>query len=67
MGDYKVVEECSGNFSTRSVTSYDGSGARLVVKLDDKPSYRMRLELNGKTVVCDSRLLVIRKGDVLVS
>ena len=67
VADYKVMEECSGNFSTRSVTSYDGSGSRLVVKLDNKPTYRMRLELNGKTVVCDSRPLVIRKGDVLVS
>ena len=67
VADYKVVEECSGNFSTRSVTSYDGSGSRLVVRLDDKPSYRMRLELNGKTVVCDSRPLVIRKDDVLAS
>jgi len=67
MTDHKVMEECSGNFSTRSVTSYDGSGSRLVVKLDDKPTYRMRLELNGKTVVCDSRPLVIRKGDILAS
>ena len=67
VADYKVVEECSGNFSTRSVTSYDGSGFRLVVKLDDKAAYRMRLELNGKTVFCDSRPLVIRKDDVLAS
>jgi len=62
-----VVEECSGPFSTRSVTSYDGSGTRLVVRLDDKPTYRMRLELNGKTEFCDSRPLVIRKDDVLGS
>lgn len=67
VADYKVVEECSGNFSTRSVTSYDGSGSRLVVKLDDKPTYRTRLELNGKTVICDSRPLVIRKDDILAS
>ena len=67
VADYKVVEECSGNFSTRSVTSYDGSGFRLVVKPDDKPTYRMRLELNGKTVFCESRPLVIRKDDVLAS
>jgi hypothetical protein len=62
-----VVEPCSGAFSTRSVTSYDGSGMRLVVKLDDKPTYRMRLELNGKTEFCESLPLVIRKDDVLGS
>jgi hypothetical protein len=62
-----VVEECSGPFSTRSVTSYDGSGTRLVVRLDGQPTYRMRLELNGKTEFCDSRPVVIRKDDVLSS
>ena len=67
MAGHKVVEECSGHFSTKSVTSYDGSGSRHVVKLDDKPTYRMRLELNGKTEFCESRPLVIRKDDVLGS
>lgn len=62
---YKVLEHCSGNFSTKSVTSYDGSGSRHVVKLDDKPTYRMRLDLNGKREFCESRQVAIRKGDVL--
>ena len=62
-----VVEQCSGPFSTRSVTSYDGSGTRLVVRLDNKPTYRLRLELNGKTEFCDSRPVVVRKDDVLSS
>jgi len=67
MAGYAVIEECSGNFSTKSVTSYDGSGSRHVVKLDDRPTYRMRLELNGKTQFCESRSLVMRKDDVLGS
>jgi hypothetical protein len=64
---YPVVDSCSGPFSTKSVTSYDGSGSRQVVKLGEKPTYRMRLELNGKTEFCDSRPLAIRKGDLLAS
>jgi len=67
MAGYAVIEECSGNFSTKSVTSYDGSGSRHVLKLDDRPTYRMRLELNGKTQFCESRSLVMRKDDVLGS
>jgi hypothetical protein len=67
MAGYEVVEQCSGHYSTKSVTSYDGSGVRHVVKLDNKPTYRMRLELNGKTEFCESWPLVIRKGDVLSS
>jgi hypothetical protein len=67
MAGYQVVEQCSGPFTTRSVTSYDGSGTRHVVKLEDKPKYRMRLELNGKTEFCESRPLAIRKDDALAS
>ncbi len=54
-----------GNFSTRSVTSYDGSGARHVVKLGGTPAYRMRLDLNGKREVCDSVAVTVGKNDVL--
>jgi hypothetical protein len=35
---YDIVKDGSGNFSTRSVTSYDGSGSRHVVRLDGKPA-----------------------------
>lgn len=62
---YDVVNACSGNFSTRSVTSYDGSGSRHVVKLGDKPVYRMRLDLNGKREFCESVAIRIGKNDVL--
>ncbi len=62
---YKVLGHCSGNFSTKSVTSYDGSGSRQIVKLDGKPTYRMRLDLNGKREFCESRPVAIGKGDVL--
>jgi hypothetical protein len=65
LGGHKVLGDCSGNFSTRSVTSYDGSGSRHIVKLDDKPTYRMQFELNGKREFCESRQVAIRKGDVL--
>jgi hypothetical protein len=61
----EVVGVCSGNFSTRSVTSYDGSGARHVVKLGDKPTRRMRLDLNGKREFCDSLTVTVGKNDVL--
>jgi hypothetical protein len=61
----EVVASCSGNFSTRSVTSYDGSGTRHVVRLNDKPTYRMRLDLNGKCDFCESLPVTIRKGDAL--
>jgi hypothetical protein len=59
------VAACSGNFSTKSVTSYDGYGSRHVVKIDDKPTYRMRLGLNGQHAFCESLPIAIRKGDVL--
>ena len=62
---YKVLGHCSGNFSTKSVTSYDGSGSRQIVKLDGKPTYRMRLDLNGKREFCESRPVAIGRGDVL--
>jgi hypothetical protein len=61
----EVVGACSGNFSTRSVTSYDGSGARHVVKLGGKPSQRIRLDLNGKREFCDSLAVTVGKNDVL--
>jgi hypothetical protein len=61
----EVVGACSGNFSTRSVTSYDGSGARHVVKLGDIPTRRMRLDLNGKREFCDSLAVTVDKNDVL--
>ena len=66
LDSHEVVPECSGAFSTRSVTSYDGSGARHVVKLDGKPAYRMRLDLNGTRVFCESLPVTIGKGDVLI-
>jgi hypothetical protein len=63
---HEVLKQHSGNFSTRSVTSYDGSGVRHIVKLDDKPAYRMQLDLNGQRECCESLPVTIRKGDVLV-
>ena len=63
---HEVLKQHSGSFSTRSVTSYDGSGVRHIVKLDDKPTYRMQLDLNGKRECCESLPVAIRKGDVLV-
>jgi hypothetical protein len=62
---FEQVAAGSGNFSTKSVTSYDGSGSRHVVKVDDKPTYRMQLDLNGKREFCESLPLTIRKGDML--
>ena len=53
----------SGNFSTRSVTGYDGSGACQLVK--DDGAYRLRFDFNGKRHVCDSLPVSIGKGDVL--
>jgi hypothetical protein len=66
MDGFDVLNDCSGAFSTRSVTSYDGSGSRHVVKIDGKPTYRMRLDLNGKREFCESLPVTIGKGDVLV-
>jgi hypothetical protein len=62
---YDVVKSHSGNFSTKSVTSYDGSGSLHVVKLNDKPLYRMRLDLNSQREFCESLPVAIGKGDVL--
>jgi hypothetical protein len=62
---HEAVSACSGNFSTRSVTSYDGSGARHVLKLGGTPAYRMRLDLNGKREVCDSLTVTVGKNNVL--
>jgi hypothetical protein len=62
---YDAVGAYSGNFSTKSVTSYDGSGSLHVVKLNDKPRYRMRLDLNGQREFCESLPVTIGKGDVL--
>jgi hypothetical protein len=62
---HDVVKACSGNYSTKSVTSYDGSGALHTVKLSNAPAYRMRLELNGKHEFCESVPVTIRAGDVL--
>ncbi len=61
----EVVGPCSGNFSTRSVTSYDGSGSRHVVKLGNALGLRLRLDLNGKREVCDSLAVTVGKNDVL--
>src|SRR6476659_4477386 len=66
LDSHEVVPECSGAFSTRSVTSYDGSGARHVVKLGGKSAYGMRLDLNGTRVFCESLPVTIGKGDVLI-
>jgi hypothetical protein len=63
--DFDAVDACSGKFSTRSVTSYDGSGACHIVKRVDKAGYRMRLDLNGKREFCDSIGMTIGKADVL--
>jgi hypothetical protein len=60
-----AVGSHSGNFSTRSVTSYDGSGACHVVKLNDTPTYRMRLDFNGKREFCESLAVAIGKDDIL--
>jgi len=65
MDGHEVVDARSGNFSTRSVTSYDGSGSLNVVKLDGAPAHRMRLDLNGKREFCDSVEITIGKNDVL--
>jgi hypothetical protein len=62
---YDVVNAHTGNFSTKSVTSYDGSGSLLVVKLNDSPLYRMRLDLNGQREFCDSLPVAIGKNDLL--
>jgi len=62
---HEVIDSCAGNFSTRSVTSYDGSGSLHVVKFDSTPTYRMRLDLNGKREVCDSVAVTVGKNDVL--
>ena len=62
---HELVGACSGNFSTRSVTSYDGLGSRHVVKLGGKPFYRMRLDLNGKREFCESITIAVGKNDVL--
>ena len=59
------MKDGSGNFSTRSVTSYDGS-ARACGRLDGKPTYRMRLDLNGKREFCESLPVTIGKGDMPV-
>lgn len=66
MDGHEVVAACSGNFSTRSVTSYDGSGSRHVVQLGGKPIYRMRLDLNGKREFCESVEVTVGKNDVLI-
>jgi hypothetical protein len=63
---HEIVDACSGNFSTRSVTSYDGSGTRHVVRLGGKPNYRIRLDLNGKREVCDSVAVTVGMNDVLI-
>jgi hypothetical protein len=65
MDGLDVVKAHSGNFSTKSVTSYDGSGARHVVRLHATPTYRMRLDLNGKREFLEGGRIEIRKGDVL--
>ena len=57
------VASHSGNFSTRSVTGYDGSGAVHVVK--DDGACRMRFDFNGKRYVCQSLSVSIAKGDVI--
>ena len=53
----------SGNFSTRSVTGYDGSGACQLVK--DDGAYRLGFDFNGKRTVCDSLPVSVGKGDVI--
>jgi hypothetical protein len=65
MDGHEVLNECSGNFSTRSVTSYDGSGARHIVRMNGTSAYRMRFDLNGKREFCDSVPVSVGKGDVL--
>ncbi|MEW6449547.1 MAG: hypothetical protein AB1490_02760 [Pseudomonadota bacterium] len=57
------VASHSGNFSTRSVTGYDGSGAVHVVK--DDGTHRMRFDFNGKRYLCESLVVSIGKGDSL--
>jgi hypothetical protein len=62
---HEVVGACSGTFSTRSVTSYDGSGSRHVVRLGGNRMCRMRLDLNGKREFCESLEVATGKNDVL--
>jgi hypothetical protein len=57
------VASHSGNFSTRSVTGYDGSGACQIVK--DDGAYRLRFDFNGKRYVCASLPVSIAKGDAI--
>ena len=57
------VASHSGNFSTRSVTGYDGSGVCQIVK--DDGAYRLRFDFNGKRIVCDSLPISVGKGDVI--
>lgn len=57
------VASHSGNFSTRSVTGYDGSGAVHVVK--DDGAHRMRFDFNGKRYVCEGLAVAIGKGDAI--
>jgi hypothetical protein len=62
---HDVVLAHSGHFSARSVTSYDGSGSRHVVKVDGKPAYRMRLDLNGKREFGENVPVTVGRNDVL--
>lgn len=57
------VASHSGNFSTRSVTGYDGSGAVQMVK--DNGGYRLRFDFNGKRTVCESLPVMFGKNDAL--
>lgn len=58
-----IVPSRSGNFSTRSITGYDGSGVCHVVKASG--GYRMRFDFNGKREFCRSLPVSVGKRDVL--
>jgi hypothetical protein len=61
---HEIVKSQSGNFSTRSITGYDGSGVRYVVK--EAGPYLMRFDFNGKREFCRSLKVSVGKRDVLV-
>ena len=62
---YDVMQSCSGGFSTRSVTGYDGSGELSHREAGQQGRLSMRLDFNGKCDVCDSIQVIVGKGDVL--
>ena len=67
LDDLPSVREHTGRFSTKSITSYDGSGNRHTVRVDDKPTYRMRFEFNGHLEFCESLPVTVGDNDILTA